>query len=53
MEPLTQEQWQWLWNQRANTSPYPSGNAAVNEWLFELITEAGFDVRDDVVVKLT
>jgi hypothetical protein len=53
MQPLTHEQWQWLWNQRANTSPTPEGNPEVNDWLFEMITEAGYDVRDGVVVKLT
>jgi len=53
MQALTQEQWQWLWNQRANTSPTPSGQQEVNDWLFELITECGYDVQNDVVVKLT
>jgi hypothetical protein len=52
MQPLSIEQWQWLWNQRANTSRSPQGNAEVNDWLFELITECGFDVRDGAVVKL-
>jgi len=52
MQALTTEQWQWLWNQRANTSATPSGNAAVNDWLFEVITESGFELRDDIVVKL-
>jgi hypothetical protein len=49
---LTREQWQFLWDQRANTSRSPEGNQYVNDWLFELITEHGYDVRDDVVVKL-
>ena len=52
MEPLTVAQAQWLWNQRANTSPTPGGNPAINDWLFEILTEQGFDVKDDVVTKL-
>ena len=45
MERLTQEQWQWLWLQK------PSGKPEIADWLFEMIAEAGFDVRDDVVTK--
>jgi hypothetical protein len=52
MEPLTREQWQSLWNRRAKTSREVSDSTAINDWLFELITEAGYDVRDDVVIKL-
>jgi hypothetical protein len=52
MEPLSLEQWQWLWFMRANTSRDPNGDPQVRDFLFELMTEAGYDVRDDVVVKL-
>jgi hypothetical protein len=51
MKPISIEQWQWLWNQRANTSRTEVGNRHVNDWLFELITEAGFDVVNNVVVR--
>jgi hypothetical protein len=49
---ISQAQWQFLWNQRANTSRTEAGNEAVSDWLFELITEHGYDVRSDVVVDL-
>lgn len=61
MEPLTVAQAQWFWDQRANlvghlishkvTAP-GSLTPIINDWLFELLVEQGFDVRDDVVVKL-
>lgn len=60
MEPLTVAQAQWLWNQRASlvghlidqkvTAP-GSLTPIINDWLFELLVEQGFDVREDVVVK--
>ena len=52
MQALTQAQWQWLWHQRGNSSCDPKGSPEVRDWLFELITEAGFDVRDGAVIKL-
>lgn len=45
MEPLTAETWQWLWNKKGKDM------VEVHDWLLGLITEAGFDVRDDVVVR--
>jgi hypothetical protein len=46
LQPLTQEQWQFLWNKATTTE--------VRDWLFSLISnEAGFDVQSDVVVKMT
>lgn len=61
MEPITVAQAQWLWNQRANLLGHLIDNRVtapgslmpiINDWLFELLVEQGFDVHDDLVVKL-
>ncbi|MGB2679459.1 MAG: hypothetical protein WAN12_20435 [Candidatus Acidiferrum sp.] len=41
---LTQAQWQFLWDKATDTT--------VRDWLFELLTEDGFDVQHGRVVKL-
>lgn len=48
---LRQEQWQYLWNKTPDATEV--NRMAVRDWLFELITEAGFDVQDDVVTRST
>ena len=50
MEPLTVAQAQWLWNKITDATTL--NQIAVRDWLFALLTEQGFDVRDDIVVKL-
>lgn len=47
---LTQEQLQYLWTKTGEATEL--NRLAVRDWLFELITEAGFDVQNDVVMKL-
>ena len=48
MHRLTQEQWQWLWLKAEEATTL--NRLPIRDWLFEQITEAGFDVRDDVVI---
>lgn len=50
MEPLTVAQAQWLWNKTKDATTL--NQIAVRDWFFEVLTEQGFNVRDDVVVKL-
>jgi hypothetical protein len=47
---LTQEQWQFLWLKAEEATAL--NRLSIRDWLFEQITEAGFDVRDDVVIAL-
>jgi hypothetical protein len=47
---FTTEQAQWLWDKTKDTTVL--NQIAVRDWLFELLTEQGFDVRDDIVTKL-
>jgi len=41
---LTVQQAQFLWDKAKDPT--------VRDWLFEVLVELGFDVRDDVVTKL-
>jgi hypothetical protein len=50
---MSQEMWQWLWNRRADTSPTPEGNPAINEWLEEIMTEDGYCLVQGEVRKLS
>lgn len=48
---LTTEQAQELWLKASEASP--ANRQAIRDWLFEeLVNHGGFDIRDDIVVKL-
>jgi hypothetical protein len=55
---LTQGQWQGLWNQRNKSLPSapwtaePGAVGVVHVWLLSLLQAQGFDVKDNVVVKV-
>jgi hypothetical protein len=47
---LTVVQAQELWLKASEASA--ANREAIRKWLFEQLVEAGFDVRDDIVIKL-
>jgi hypothetical protein len=48
---LTVAQAQELWLRANETSP--ANREAVRMWVFEHLADEGFDVRDDVITKLS
>lgn len=47
---LTVQAAQELWLKASEASP--ANREAIRDWLFEELVNQGFDVRDDIVVKL-